>query len=436
MQDFPEKFEAELLENEEVTVSNWVQQALDKAQELEIAAHEKSLAYKLIERAFKFAADKQYTRGKVLAAAFDLFVAAQYYRSVAHTGWYYCPNGSPALFYPFTNVCPRCMLAGEFHYEEANKPESGAIGQATSRLLSVFLSQLFERTGRDLKIYRGAEPIDMLIYDRRENVVLLAEIKAAPLTTLALAVSSDEMTSSINGDEPVPITTHSPATNPFIKTSQLLLFMPIKNDGGMSYRFINLGKVDTLDRNWSYTSLERALHQDSNFFDNYLQFWLEAFESYKANYRATRRGQQFTDNTTFWFTNACGQPNPRPIGWPKRTGTGYQSVSDGKTSVGMDRTDDIKKGIYQVLKVGAESKPNNKNFNVKTALISNIHAVRHYDEYLHSLEDVVWLIDKSRKAKTVGDLPDDTNVYNLFDGIISFTESHIRDKWLTENFSF
>lgn len=436
MQDFPEKFESELLENEEITVSNWVQQALDKAQELEVAVHEKSLAQELIERAFKFATEERTPLGRVLAASFDLFVAAQYYRSLAHTGWYYCPNGSPALFYPFTNVCPRCMLAGEFHYEEANKPESGAIGQATARLLSVFLSQLFERTGRDLKIYRGAEPVDMLIYDRRENVVLLAEIKAAPLTTLALAVSSDEMTSSIDGGEPTPITTHSPANNPFLSASELLLFMPINNGSSRSYRFVRLGKVDTVDRNWSYMSLERALDLDSKFFDDYLQFWLEAFESYKANYRAIRRGQQFTGNTTFWFTNACGQPNPRPVDWPKRTGTGYQSVSDGKTSVGMDRTDDIKKGIYQVLKVGAESKPNNKKFNVKTALISNIHAVRHYDEYLQSLEDVVWLIDKSRKAKAVGDLPDDTHVYSLFDGIISFTESHIRDKWLTENFSF
>ena len=41
------------------------------------------------------------------------------------------------------------------------------------------------------------------------------------------------------------------------------------------------------------------------------------------------------------------QPRPRPSHWRKRrNGQGVETVSDGKTSVGMDRTDDIKKSIY------------------------------------------------------------------------------------------
>lgn len=60
---------------------------------------------------------------------------------------------------------------------------------------------------------------------------------------------------------------------------------------------------------------------------------------------------------TYWFTNSCGQPIPRPDTWPHRAGTGYESVSDSKTSVGIDRTDDIKKGTYQILKLGAEGNP-------------------------------------------------------------------------------
>lgn len=117
-------------------------------------------------------------------------------------------------------------------------------------------------------------------------------------------------------------------------------------------------------------------------------FWSIAYESYKT------RNANHTN--IFWLTNACGQPGPMPVDWKARGGkrTGYESVSDGKTSVGMDRTDDIKKGIYQVLKIGAESKPNTGKFEVKTALISNIHAVRHYSEYLTSLENVVWALEK------------------------------------------
>ncbi len=102
----------------------------------------------------------------------------------------------------------------------------------------------------------------------------------------------------------------------------------------------------------------------------------------------------------------------------------------------MDRTDDIKKGIYQVLKLGTESKPAKSQFKVKTALISNIHAVRHYSEYLTSLQDVVWTLDISGNAKKASDLPADTELYNLFDGIISLTQSHLRDEWIRKYFDF
>ena len=110
----------------------------------------------------------------------------------------------------------------------------------------------------------------------------------------------------------------------------------------------------------------------------------------------------------------------------------------------MDRTDDIKKGIYQVLKVGVESKPTESDLKVKTALISNIHAVRHYNEYLASLKDIVWAIDKTEEAngkkinqvKKATDLPPDTDIYNLYDGIITFTNPHIRDEWIEKNFHF
>ncbi|MBQ9394404.1 MAG: hypothetical protein IJU23_02665, partial [Proteobacteria bacterium] len=115
-------------------------------------------------------------------------------------------------------------------------------------------------------------------------------------------------------------------------------------------------------------------------------------------------------------------------------GTGYESISDAKTSVGMDRTDDIKKAIYQVLKLGSEYKPNDAN--VKTAIISNIHAVRHYDEYLLSVRDVIWALDKTRSVTRARQLDPDTPIYNLFDGVLSFTHSDIRDAWIASIFDF
>ena len=60
------------------------------------------------------------SRRILLAAAFDLVVAAEYYTRVAHVGWVYCPDPTdgPAIFYPYTNVCPRCALRGRFVYHK------------------------------------------------------------------------------------------------------------------------------------------------------------------------------------------------------------------------------------------------------------------------------------------------------------------------------
>ena len=65
------------------------------------------------------------------------------------------------------------------------------------------------------------------------------------------------------------------------------------------------------------------------------------------------------------MTNASGNPPveaKEKFDWPNK-----QTISDGKTSAGIDRTDDIKKGIYQTMKIGSKYF---KNTNVKTALIS------------------------------------------------------------------
>jgi hypothetical protein len=429
----PEQVQQNLLQDTTIQVSGWVKEAINSATRIDVHFDEKNLASKLIQQAYNSANKKEISIGIALAAAFDLFVAADYYKSIANRGWYYCPVGDPLLFYPYTNTCPRCILRGSFHFEEANKPGSGSIGQTTSRILGVFLLELFARAGKNLQVYKGVEPIDMIIFDESTKTVLLSEIKAAPLQTLALAVSSDSLTEVQENGEISFITTHVATDNTSLSSSEIHMCLPIMRKGLISYKLVSLSSANRIssDSAWAYRRIEQALDKDTLLFDEFLEFWVEAFKTYKP-------GNSQRSNI-YWLTNACGQPNPRPSDWPaRRRGTGYESVSDGKTSVGMDRTDDIKKGIYQVLKVGAESKPQQKrnHFTVKTALISNIHAARHYEEYLASLENIVWALDESGQARKAADLPPETEVYNLFDGIISFTKSHIRDKWLEQIFNF
>jgi hypothetical protein len=54
--------------------------------------------------------------------------------------------------------------------------------------------------------------------------------------------------------------------------------------------------------------------------------------------------------------------------------------------------------------------------------------VRHYDEYLLELQDIVWTLDETGKVKKAAELPPEKDIYNLFYGIITFTHNYVRDE--------
>ena len=389
------------------------------------------LAGILIEKAIQSAQKNEVPIGIAIAAAFDLFVAAEYYTRTANNGWLYCPEeDKPILIYPFTNACARCVLAGKFHFHKANKPESGTIGATTQKLLCGFLKKLFSIHSRNLEIYLGREPVDVVIYDPVNKIALLAEVKAAPLTTLPLVTDSEVQTVTGEDGEVKP-RPHDVSDNSNLTTSEIKLLLPVPVENEWTYELITLGIKGANPPSWFYESLTALLENDDDLFERYFLFWRKAFGAYDK----TGKVKNIPHSNVYWFTNACGKPTPTPEGWPRKN-TAYESISDGKSSVGMDRTDDIKKGTYQVLKIATSGKPREGEYKIKTALISNIHAVRHYEEYLLDLQDIVWTRDKTKVAKTIGDLPSDQQIYNLFDGIISFTENYVRDEWIEENFNF
>lgn len=358
--------------------------------------------------------------GVRLAALFDLFVSCQYYNGLANKGWTYCPQEPQMLLYAYTNICPRCLGHHEYVFTKANKPESGQIGMATTEILCEMLISYFKLKGRDIEIHKASEPIDVIIYERATRLMIISEVKAAPLLTIPLSVPCEKITEEIDGE--LVNVDHNLCDNPFLHSSQPLLFFPATDD--------NKERMFQLNIDWSRTypffyAIRELCLSNKYFLPFFFEFWEEAYKAYRDKNKS---------NPIFWLTNACGLPTPRPDNWPKRRSGGYETVSDAKTSVGMDRTDDIKKGIYQVLKLGAEYKP--KYLNIKTALISNIHAVRHHDEYLKCIKDIIWTIDESRKIRFWSDINPEAPLYNLFDGIISFTESDIRDDEVTRLFSF
>lgn len=233
---------------------------LEKLKPLEVYPHEETLAKTLVDKALENTELTSTPVGISLAAAFDLMVAAEYYTKIANKGWLYCPvNDYPLLIYPYTNTCPRCVLQGNFHFHKANKPPSGTIGKTTSRLLYVFLSQLFKINSRSLKIYFGTEPVDVIIHDETENTLLLAEVKAAPLTTLPLAVAVERQT-EIGEEGELISCVHSSCDNSFISSSNLHFIIPHLEKEVWNHELISLGVRGSENiATWTYEQIDRVI---------------------------------------------------------------------------------------------------------------------------------------------------------------------------------
>ena len=137
---------------------SWLNVALEKARPYPSDPSEDRLITKLLDTIDTLNLP-QAERQLALGAAFDLLISAEYYGSIAHIGWLYCESPEPILFYPYTNICPHCVLAGDFVFHKANKPKSGAIGASTSRLLSRFIGALLDRNDND-------EEIEMIMMKR------------------------------------------------------------------------------------------------------------------------------------------------------------------------------------------------------------------------------------------------------------------------------
>lgn len=378
-------------------------------------------------------ADKSFgddRKGVALAAMFDLAVTVIYVERLSSNGWLYCRDASPELrdpklFYPFVNACPRCALRNVFYFAPSRKPSSAIIGQATSLILTVFLDEHAKQNSEgkcSVRQLGGTGVVDAVAIE--DNKVCLFEIKSAPLLTFPVESATELMTVTTDiGEEDTP--SHYNVTLPADFASDLSLIIS-------ESLIIPIGKQNSSD-NWPCAQLINYMSDEAKLRD-YVAEWEKTFQRYSGS---------LPKEKTFWLSNGCGQP-PVSDGWPaRRNGSGYESISDGKSSVGLDRTDDIKKGIYQVLKIGTHYKEfaEKDSFEVHTALASNIHAVKHHEGYLKELEDMMWTIDAPNKTYVVERGLENTviktqGLYNLYDGLVTFTKGHYRDKWVKERFSF
>lgn len=338
----------------------------------------------------------------IQAFCFDLVMSASYIdatagieKSIEECN---CINDQYNAHLGFINLCSPCYINSEtWSYQKAVKPQSGALGKLSSEVILRFIEKLYPQLSEVIAV-GGTESADAVL-KHIDGMVILAEVKSAPLLTYPFLFKAPE--SCLNGKhEKLTITSSQ------LRACDSAIFLH-------GVGTIKLGKVGK--DLWPFKPLVDFITNDSNmpFIQKCINEWLSARDAYANKDR---------QNKMYYLANASGNP-PKIAkerdGWPKN-----ESISDSKTSAGMDRTDDIKKGIYQSLKIGTSMKENPK---IKTAIISNLPAYRHGQEYVDPFIDMLWGLDEDMSEQDGQKYLLKDKLRRVFDFIITLEEPVLRD---------
>jgi hypothetical protein len=293
-------------------------------------------------------------------------------------------------------MCAPCYESNnEWLYQKAAKPQSGSLGKLSSEIILRFIKKIYPQFESILSI-GGTESADAII-EHKNGTIILAEVKSAPLLTYPVLFNINQ---SVEHHETVDVTSSQ------LKECESALYVHNK-------KIIPMGKVKS--ELWPFKPVVDFItnHNNENFVMSIVETWLQAKEAYKQKNRA---------NKFYYLANASGQPpstEKKKHKWP-----GKESISDGKTSAGMDRTDDIKKGIYQVLKIGSQY---NENQNIRTAIISNLPAYRHGKDYVSPFIDMLWGYEENTIEVSGVKVIERYKLKRVFDYLITLEEPLLRD---------
>jgi len=353
---------------------------------------------------------ENYPPSIALPALFDLVLSAKYVeRMVADGGWIYCAGSEldehPSLYFPFLKTCPRCSVKrGIKPSAKSNKPGSDAIGQMAADTTILILSEVARRIAPDAKIGKSTVrqgDIDAVIYDR--DILALVEIKSSPLVVYPLEIRLTKPMTEVREGELVFKRDHSMATA-LISESNLSFYIP--------HIDLRIPLNHYTPDNWPYTPLTEFISNTQNV-ATILLAWKQLYELYINSRQRTKRKSV---DSRRWIMCGCGS-----------------SVDDSKNAPGMERTDDIKKGTYQVLKFGTYYKEKCPRRRIRAVLASNFLPEHGYASYLAEVQDVIWTKDKY-SVSLPGDIGFDNivafeadSIFNLYDALLCLTRSIYRD---------
>lgn len=355
-----------------------------------------------VDRLLKWLIDKD---SHIQAFCFDLIMSSAYIDATAGIEKYIEQCNELGEEYNshlgFINLCSPCYTnSDKWTYQKAVKPQSGALGKLSSEVILRFIEKLYPQLTEVIAV-GGTEAADAMLKDET-GMVILAEVKSAPLLTYPFLFNVPE--SCLKGNHEKVVITSSQ-----LGASESAIFLHGLGE-------VSLGKVG--EELWPFKPLVNFLTDINNF--DFIQAcideWLAARDAY------TKKDRQ---NRMYYLANASGSP-PKIAkerdGWPKK-----ESISDSKTSAGMDRTDDIKKGIYQTLKIGTHIKGDP---TIKTAIISNLPAYRHGHEYVTPFVEMLWGLEEDIDDLNGHQVIITEKLRRAFDFILTLEEPILRDNKL------
>lgn len=355
----------------------------------------------------------------VCAALFDLVCTAEYLRGrVTNRNWIYCHRHRDSAdhpifaYYSFLKQCPKCCqdlgldmrLTGAQH-----KPSSHHIGEITTTVAAFFLGILAKNAPNPLSvgvISKQSHDVDAIAW--RDDLLVLFEIKASPLVNYPLRVKLAGPFKEDAEDGPKEVNQHKLIDVEF-QMHNVFLYLANRDQD------VPLGRVANAE--WPYGELQTHI-ADSDHFLDYLEAWAEIFLAYSVP-KVARRGREVVLG---YLANGWGD-----------------EIDSNKTKAGLGRTDDIKKGTYQLLKFGAYYRAGSPDLPIRGCLVSNLDPVFMYSQYMEKLIDARWA--PASKFHDVENKPDykevmERDLFYIYDGVVAFNRPVANDALLIGCFDF
>lgn len=352
--------------------------------------------------------------GLHISALFDLLMSALYAQRLRQTPEELSGAAfvhGKQIFYPYVWMCPACVSGGAEpskaylpgsilrngrRYpgpQNSNRPSGRMIGDLGALCMRVIVDELLRTSEHTHAASGGGHRGEFDLILSNEQALLLCEIKASPLVAFPLAVDTSD-----------DYEHHSWLDRQPRNLANWCLFVGAADD---PFHLLQISSPNT--EIWPLADIERLVGDRSVVF-RLLTAWkrhLDGYRKFNTELPETR-----------WLRFGCGNIETRDTG----TGRPVQlRVDNTKTLPGIDRTDDIKKGIAQVILFG-RLKRGCKARSIKTILLGNVFAETHHEHYVRPFADaeLTW--------------PGEQPVF-LFDAILAFTRNIINDRTVQNLFA-